>query len=108
MESQGLVSIMCEGKVAMKIIAGFNGMKAQLLGQNIRRLRRFPTLDEAYDLALEKGFGSKECLVVITNTEIRHAPHEELPERYRQTFHQPFSNPRLSNNAAQHVAIVAF
>lgn len=107
MGTQGLVSVMCEGRVAMKIIAGSNGMRAESLGRDIRRLKRFPTLEEAYDLALAIGFGSKDCLVVITNSEIKHAPNEGLAERYRQTFDQPFFNPSRKHDTAQHIAIVA-
>lgn len=106
MATQGLVTIKVFGKVAMKIVAGIDGDKAKKVADAIRNQNPLPTAKEAYDLASNLGFGSEECLVVMTPTETVYKYGDQLHRRYRDTFYQPEFNPRWEYGTADFVEVV--
>ena len=92
--TQGLITVMINGSVAMKIVAGCNRNKATEVAKRIRALKKLPTAEEAYQIAEDESFGSEDCLVVMDDSKEVHKTDEELDSRYRRTFHQPKFNPR--------------
>jgi hypothetical protein len=106
MATQGLVTIVKDGHVAMKFIAGSDGMNAIVLEREIRKLGRVPSLVEGYELALGADFGSEDSLVVMGIEGIETQAPEELHERYRATFQDPRFNPRWESGTADYVKIV--
>jgi hypothetical protein len=106
MATQGLVTVRRKGKVALKIVAGCNGMQAAMLARKLRAKKEVPTLKEAYDLAVSTKFGSGECLVVINETGELYKGDEEVGPLYRETFDQPRFNPRWKQGTADHIILV--
>lgn len=104
--TQGVLSIVKDGKVRMKIIAGCDGGRVIGLATRIRELGRVPTLDEAYQMAQRVRLGSTEDLVVMNETDVKFEGDEDLDPRYRDTFDQPEFNPRWALGTADHVEIV--
>ena len=95
------------GKVAMKIVAGCDGMNARKVANAIKKLGRLPSLTEAYNIAQGIGFGSEESLVVsgVKKSKFK-GSGEPLPRLYRQTFNQPRFNPRWKHGTADHIEVV--
>jgi hypothetical protein len=106
MATQGLVTVLKDGKVRMKIVAGTNGSKAAVVARAIKDLRRVPTLKEAYQLAAEHNFGTRQDLIVINQKRAKYEGSEPLPPRYRSTFNSPVFNPRWKYGIADHVEVV--
>lgn len=104
--TQGLVTIMKDGKVRMKIVAGGDGDRAAQLAAPIRALGRVPTLDEAYTLAEQVGFGSPGSLVVINETRYKFHGDGRLSKLYRSTFNRPRFNPRWHYGTADHIKVI--
>lgn len=93
MATQGLVTVMKDGKVICKIVAGDNGYFAPQLAESIRQ--SWPLLaGEIYNVARRVGFGCERCLVVMSETKVVRRFDEQLHRRYRRTFDQPAFNPR--------------
>lgn len=101
--TNGVVSIMQGGEVAMKIIVGCDGYRAPLLAERIRFLNRVPTVEQAIVLAIEEGFGCPDCRVVSTPGRPFHeafgAPDLSPESRYATTFSDPLANPRWKHRA---------
>jgi hypothetical protein len=104
--TQGVVSILLGGRVHMKIIAGCNGMNAERVAKEIRRLKRVPGIAEAHEIAKRLNFGAPESLVIVTESDIRFDGEETLDNRYRDTFDRPEFNPRWDKGTADHVELV--
>lgn len=103
--TQGLVTVQKNGKVVMKIVAGNDGQQAKVVAKAIRK--RWPVdIDAAYRLALSKGFGSVQSLVVITGSHHRYDGDDKLGPLYRRTFNQPKFNPRWAAGIADCTEIV--
>ena len=101
MVNQGLVTVMCRGQVAMKLIAGSNGDRAQELASKLEAC--WPTtILSAFKLASQIGFGSKHDLVVVTPDAIRAEHPERLSVLYFQTLADPHFNPRWEKGTADH------
>ncbi|MBP6931686.1 MAG: hypothetical protein KBD48_00700 [Candidatus Pacebacteria bacterium] len=105
--TQGLITVLLDGKVAMKIVTGCNGMYARKVAKSIRKLERVPTIEEAYEIAI-KEFDSKETLVVLDHEKVRFDGEEELSSLYRSTFDRPRFNPRWDIGICEHISIVKF
>lgn len=106
MATQGLVTVVHQDRVVLKIIAGCGGMNASKVSRAIRRLGRIPTLSEAYEMATNARFGESQCLVVIGEECSKHNTGGRLSRRYRNTFAQPRFNPRWKYGTAGHICIV--
>ena len=108
MATQGIVSIRKAGKVQMKLIAGMNGRKAPELAQELKKLGRVPSLEDAYEIALDIGFGGGEYTLVVVDEHGSYdrTGEEPLNKRYRETFEDPEFNPRWAWGTADYVEIV--
>jgi len=103
--TQGMVSVRKDGKVVMKIVAGCEGQKAEGVSSAIKKL--WPvTMDVAYRVALANGFGCRDCLVVVIESDIHHGEADDaLFERYKVHFEDPNFNPRWECGFAEYLAI---
>lgn len=105
MATQGLITVRSARKVIMKVVVGDNGQQATAVSRIIRE--RWPmSIDEVYEVALSKGFGSTDSLVVITAESHRFDDDDNLSPLYRQTFDQPEFNPRWKHGTAAYVEII--
>ena len=108
MARQGVVSVLKDGKVALKVVAGCDGDRAKTLADVIRRDGRVLPVRDIYDIARSRGFGCEECLVVIgQDDEVFHQFDGRLPSPYRETFDDPLFNPRWDKGAADFVEVVS-
>lgn len=106
--TNGVISIVIDGKVAMKLVTGHDGMNAPDVAERIRTLGHVPTVEEAREIALSEGFGCRECLIVGTsedpfgNDHMREDATRDVPgqaTRYWTTFDDPRANPRWQHEA---------
>ncbi|MFH1867047.1 MAG: hypothetical protein ABIJ81_03120 [Patescibacteria group bacterium] len=87
--TQGLVTIRQNGLVKMKIITGCDGENTAKVARVIKKHGQVPSLTMAYNMAISKGFGSKEDWVVINETNILHRGNDTASaELHRKYFQQ--------------------
>lgn len=101
--TNGVVSVLRGGVMAMKIVVGCDGYNAKKLAESIQSAGKVPTPDQADSLAREHGFGCHDCRVI--QTPARDHFSEELSPRYRETFNDPEANPRWEHDAEHTVMI---
>lgn len=110
MGTLGLVTIIRADKVRMKIVAGCNGMEAKTLADALRKMPTIPSLEEAYELAVQSGFCCPGHLVVINESDSYDRLDEDWDEvssnLYRQTFDQPEFNPRWIQGISDYTEVV--
>lgn len=105
MATQGIVSVQSGGRVVMKLVAGNDGNLAQKVADRLRS--SWPlSADAAYDLARKIGFGCRESLVVLTESETKYKGSVELDDRYYDTLQDPEFNPRWEQGTADHVVVI--
>jgi hypothetical protein len=114
--STGLVSVLANGSVHMKIVAGSNGEKDGEVARVIRSLGHLPSRQEAYHLAQRVGFGDPGSLVVIDGQCARHYDRDKyevtdisdrhLYRLYREKFGDPRFTPRVESGVVDHMALV--
>ncbi|HBM45987.1 MAG: hypothetical protein UT05_C0001G0036 [Parcubacteria group bacterium GW2011_GWF2_38_76] len=105
--TQGIVTIKSGKKVIMKIIAGCDGYNARKIANKLKE--KWPmNIDDVYKMALSLGFGDTDCLVIVTDKEIKYErePGTEIHPRFRETFQQPKFNPRCESGTADFIVIV--
>jgi hypothetical protein len=109
--TNGVVSVVVNGAVVMKLVAAHDGQSAPKVAGDIRRLQRVPTVEEAQMICDNEGFGCRGCLVIATpdNPCGRYADEaKEDPKgmaRYIDTFNDPRANPRWEHEA-EYIEIV--
>jgi hypothetical protein len=106
MATQGVVSVIKDGKVVIKAVAGCNGYNAPSLADSLADQRGEMTADGVYHLALSFEFGCNDCLVVMDRENIIHYGLDEPNMYYRGTFDMPEWNPRWLHGTADYVMIV--
>lgn len=104
--TQGIVSVVKNGEVILKIVAGSDGMNAGKLAPEIKKRNAVLSLEELHSLAIEVGFGCEKCLVVLGKESDFHMTEDDLPPLYRKTFSDPKFNPRWECGLADHVIVV--
>ncbi|OGH86252.1 MAG: hypothetical protein A2493_00090 [Candidatus Magasanikbacteria bacterium RIFOXYC12_FULL_33_11] len=105
MATQGLITVMQDGQVLMKIVAGCHGYKAKAVATSIRK--NWPvSIDDAYELAQKTGFGDEQSLVVISHEGYRAEGVEDLPYSYEETLDNPDFNPRWDSGMCDYLEIV--
>ena len=108
MATNGIISIVKDGKVQFKCVAGCNGMEAEKTAAALKKLSS-PTIDQVYKVCLDNDFGCKDCTVVQSETEHRCHPdyqEEELSPLYKEKFNEPGFNPRWERGIAAHTEII--
>lgn len=108
MATNGIVSIVKNGKTVFKCVAGCNGSTADKTAAALKKLAN-PTIDQVYKVCIDNHFGCKECTVVQSEKEHRCDPDyqkEKLSSLYKDKFVDPKFNPRWEYGTASHVEIV--
>lgn len=105
MATQGIISVISENEVVMKVIAGCDGYLSPTAAKAIKA--EWPvTPERAYDPCLQTGLGCDDCLVVMDKTTIISKFDEDVGPLYRETFSDPNFNPRWKNGGADNFEIV--
>lgn len=107
MATQGIVSVVKDGSVIIKAVAGSNGYQAGELAAQIRG-RKLITPEAVMEAAKQVGFGSQESLVVQSPSENLFEGKEDLTGLYldRTKFADPRFNPRWDCGLAEHIEVV--
>lgn len=106
MATNGIISIIKNGKTIFKCVAGCDGMEAPKAVSAIRKIEN-PTIDQIYKACLDNKFGCKNCLVVQAENDHRHVDMEDdLDPLYTEKFSDPFFNPRWKHGTAAHIEII--
>ncbi len=125
MATQGIVSILVDGEVAMKIVTGSDGYNARLVAGAIRALGRVPSKEEALEMATYFKFGvyrrtsdfacpalAVHCPSLVIQTPDRDfypaEPDLALSGLYREKFSDPLFNPRWERGTAPYCEVVRF
>jgi hypothetical protein len=106
MATQGLVAVTRpDGKVVMKIVAGCEGYRAPLVADQLKR--EWPvTVERAYEIAKSVGFGCDDCLVAMSDSQIKNETDDEPGPLYQSTFENPRFNPRWIQGTAEHTVVI--
>jgi hypothetical protein len=108
MATQGIVSIVKNGKTLFKCVAGCNGMTAEKTVKALSELQN-PTIDQVYKACIDNDFGCSDCTVVQSESEHRSNPDyqdEPLSDLYIQKFSDPQFNPRWESGIASYKAVL--
>jgi hypothetical protein len=108
MATQGVLSVVRNGRVAVKVVCGSDGNNVPALARLIRAVPDM-TPEEIYAHAQVMHLGSMGSLVVMTpDRAITNADGgvDELGPLYRETFDLPQFNPRWANGTAEYVEVV--
>jgi hypothetical protein len=92
MGTTGIVIITDGDGIAAKVIAQCGGQAAAELAARIDSFQP-EHLSTLAILARECGFGCPECLVIITPDRAIHHGHDDIAQRYWDTYWQPDANP---------------
>lgn len=105
MATQGIVSIVSDGKVIIKLITGSNGSEANKLKEQLEK--SWPLdINKAYEIALNFEFGSTDSLVAMDKDNIIFHGEGNIGDRYRDTFNDPRFNPRWEYGLADEIEIL--
>ena len=106
MATQGIISIIKDGKTIFKCVAGCNGMTAEKTSEALKKIIN-PTIDQVYKICLDNDFGCSDCTVVQSENDfIQRDMEDGLPELYIKKFNEPEFNPRWECGIASHVEII--
>jgi len=107
MGTQAVISIVKDGAVVAKIIAGCDGYNAPMVADQIVEFGinydEVPTVGELRHFAIDCGLGCADCLVVMDG---ENCTMPDVDERYRRTFEQPLFNPRWEAGTAAYTIVV--
>lgn len=113
MATQGIVSILSNGEMFIKVVAGSNGFNAKKLAEWANARHGGMTEAAVYQAARDAGFGSPEDLVVqgpdgSLTYDGEWMSEEDLGPLYRDysKFLDPRFNPRWEAGIADYVEIV--
>ena len=103
-----LISVIFNGKVVMKIIAGSDGKNAEKVADLIKD--GWPIdIHRAYDIAVYHEFGTYDTLVVMTKAGTEYLgidPIEGFSDIYRKTFSNPEFDPSKNLKTSDNVIII--
>lgn len=105
MATQGIISIMKNNRVFIKIICGCDGYNAKKLVDTIKN-NKLENIQDIYNAAIKDKFGCKDCLVVMNTDNIFFEGDGDIGQLYREKFDDPSFNPRWENGTADYVIIV--
>jgi hypothetical protein len=110
MATHGIVSVIKDGVVILKVIAGCNGWLASKLANQLKLAGNFDDLESIFKMALAIEFGSLETLVVMNAvTTFFSVNHSEEPSPlYRKTFYNPRFNPRWESGMVEDDCLAIF
>lgn len=100
MATQAIISLVKKGHTFIKIICGCDGYNADKLVKVLKNNKPDDVKDVIeqlklyYIIAIENGFGCKDCLVVMDSENIIFEGDKHISPLYRETFDDPSFNPR--------------
>lgn len=105
MATQGLVTVVSNKKVFMKVVVGCEGYNARKVASRLKK--DWPvSADKAHEIASKAQFGCEECRVVITRSKIVIKGDHSVSPLYRKTFQKPKFNPRWNRGTAYHTVVI--
>jgi len=107
MATQGVLSVVRNGKVVAKLVTGSDGYQLPKLADIIRK-NGISDVATIFASAVVLGVGSMGSLFVMGENNIITNSDEEVPDAYRQTFSDPRWNPRWKLGTAEYVEVVEF
>lgn len=105
MSTQGIISIIKEGQVIFKCVAGCDGQNAPEAAKAIKALNP-ATLEELHKACIDHKFGCFDCLVVQNSDRHLDGSGDELPSLYKIKFKDPKFNPRWERGTAAYTEII--
>lgn len=105
MATQGVVSLMREGRVIIKAVCGCDGYNAEALARLIIE-RKLATIEDVYNAARLVKFGCPDCLIVINEQRTLMGPWPEPPDLYFSTLNNPQFNPRWEHGTVGELFII--
>lgn len=106
MATQGILSIVIDGKVIAKAVVGADGYEMPAIAADVRK-HNVTTARELLDLCHEHGLGGESLIVQSSPEEwIGDCTDDELPDIYAEKFHDPIFNPRWHYGSADYVEVV--
>ncbi len=104
--AHGVVSIVRDGQVQMKLVVQCNGRNSLTFGHTINSRGKIPTLRQAYETALGHRFGCPDCLVVLVEGNVLCRELGMVGKRFVPTFNEELFNPNAADGHADHVVVV--
>jgi hypothetical protein len=103
----GMITIMENNKVIMKIVAGSNGFNAPTLAEEIKKAWPL-SIFEVYALAVVKKFGDERTYLVVLDEEkiLFSQGDDNISTLYRATFHRPAFNPRGAQGTTEYYELI--
>jgi hypothetical protein len=110
MATHGIVSVIKDGVVILKVIAGCNGWLASKLANQLKLAGNYDDLESIFKKALAIEFGSLETLVVMNAVTTFFSVNysEEPSPLYRKTFNNPRFNPRWESGMVEEDCLAIF
>ena len=106
MATQGILSIVIEGKVIAKAIVGSNGFAMPRIADDVRK-NKVTTAQELLDLCHAHGLKGESLIVQSApDAWIGDCTEDELPALYAEKFNEPRFNPRWSHGTAAYTEVV--
>jgi hypothetical protein len=102
MATQGLVSVVRDDKVILKVAVGCDGYRALALARRVIA-EGIETADALGKAAESEELGCSDCRVIM-DTERTYFP-VECHESYRKTFGEPFFNPRWDSGECEYAYV---
>lgn len=105
MATQGLLSIVRDGRTLWKIITGSDGYNIPRVAYNFAVSGIPDDIDAVYVIVVEL-FRPSSSLFVLGESEWRGGNCDEVPYMYGETFHRPEFNPRWRYGTADYAMIL--
>ncbi len=110
MATNALISITKNGETQVKIIAGCDGRRAEIVTKILHHYMLSGaqlSLKDIYNISRDGGLGCKECLIVMSNNEIIYKGEDENTfDDYKKTFDDPSYNPRTNQRNIGYLYII--
>ena len=110
MSTSGMVVILKDNEVKVKIVVGCSGYNSEKVAEKIRQLNKIPNLNQTYKMAIQ-DFGCKDCLSVITQRKERYDGENDGGEKLynSSTFHDStFYQRSTTDGKCEYISIVNF
>ncbi len=106
-DTPGIVALTFKGEVFLKITCACGGEFHTRLALPLG-LDKVSDADEVYKIALQDGFGCKQCLVVSDARDNLYEGDEKLPASYWENLQDPQYHPGVKGGAVEHFSIIDY
>ena len=106
MATQGLLSIVINGQVAVKAVTGCDGYEMPNIARDVKK-NRVTDAQGLLKLCHKHGLGGDSLIVQSSPTKwLGDYDEDELPELYAENFNDPNFNPRWKYGTAEYTEVV--